>query len=146
MWEQELLLSLPREGGWSHSWQSLNTLIGPGMAEILIARSQWPRRHSIPGRGTVTSACHGDEEDRSEGHPGNALVSTQDGWGNQSPEKRRDFSPASHWQHPYLNPSLQIPEPCFVIWIATDEIHAECPVWKHKQSGPSRGHQSLVSL
>lgn len=63
----------------------------PGMVEILIARSQWPRRHSLPARGTVTSAGHGDEEDGSGGRPGNALASTQDSWGNQSPEKGRDL-------------------------------------------------------
>ena len=59
MWEQELLLSLPGEGGRSHSWQSLNTLIRPGMAEILIARSRWPGRRSLTEKGTEPSAGHG---------------------------------------------------------------------------------------
>lgn len=68
----------PGGGGWSHSWQSLNTLIRPGMAEILIAASRWPWRHSLPGRGTVTSAGHEDEEDGSGGHPGNAPAPMQD--------------------------------------------------------------------
>lgn len=68
----------PGGGGRSHSWQSLNTLLGAGMVEILIARSQWPWRHSLPGRGTVTSTGHGDKEDRSGGHLGKAPASVHD--------------------------------------------------------------------
>lgn len=61
------------------------------MAEILIARSEWPWTHGLPEIGSVTSAGHGDEEDGSGGHPGNAPALTQDTWGNQSPEKGRDL-------------------------------------------------------
>lgn len=98
----ETALISPGGGGQSHSWQSLNTLIRPGMAEILIARSRWPWRHSLPERGTVTSAGYGDEEDGSGGHPGDVPAPTQD---RGSPERREGLS----WEDQQVISTAQTP-------------------------------------